>query len=159
MCSSFTDILNDASATQYFNEHFNEIAPVCYAFEASNGHTAAEISEMIRDFYFPYPTIDIRSINLLHQSFVDGLVGHRVHKMARYTRNSTKVYYYQNRYAGRLGRIMNDRNVSLGVGHGNDMQYVFYPNFVTAHKFLPSDPESFMVERMTRIWEYFAATG
>lgn len=66
---------------------------------------------------------------------------------------------YKITFVGRLSRIKYPRNLPYGVSHGDDTQYVFYPNIVGPNKILPTDPENIMVERMTRIWEQFAASG
>lgn len=154
-----TDILNDANATLYLNEHFDEIAPTCFAFERTKSYSEKEISQILRKFYFPFATIDIRSRSNLHQIFTDSAINHRVHRFVHYISQLTTVYYYKITYVGRFSRFKYPRNLPYGVSHGDDLQYVFYPNIVGPNKILPSDPENIMVERMTRIWEQFAASG
>lgn len=154
-----TDIINDANATLYLNEHFDEIAPTCFVFERTKHYSEKEITGMIRKFYFPFDTIDVRSRGLLHQAFSDSQTGHRVHKFVRFTSHLTSVYYYKITFEGRFSRLTYPRSLPFGISHGDDLQYVFYPNIVGPNKILPSDPENIIVERLTRIWEQFAATG
>lgn len=42
-----------------------------------------------------------------------------------------------------------------GVNHGDDLQYPFFTGAVIKE----TDPENFMVLRMTKIFEHFALTG
>lgn len=69
------------------------------------------------------------------------------------------VYYYKVTFLGRFSRYLYPRSLPYGVAHGDDLQYMFYPNIVTSYKVQPTDPENVMVERITRIWERFAHFG
>lgn len=72
--------------------------------------------------------------------------------------NHTQVYYYQLSFIGRFSFFRYPHNLPYGVHHGDEMQYIFETAFV-GPRIEISDPENFMVQRMTRIIEHFATTG
>lgn len=112
----------------------------------------------IKDSYFPFNVIDIRSFNNLNNLFADALIGYGVHKFVHLVNPFIDVYYYKFSYVGATSMFNFPRNSPYGVHHGDDNQYVFNDAWVGID--IPLDhPDSFVVERMTRIWEQFAWTG
>lgn len=67
------------------------------------------------------------------------------------------MYYYKFTYLGSYSSFLYPRNKAFGVHHGDDRQYVLFTGYPP--KIRETDPDNFMVERMTRIWEQFARTG
>lgn len=155
----FLAFIQSSNLTNLLNKNFDEIAPACFFFEENDHKSASVIAAILRKSYFPFDTIDIRSISNLNKIFADGLIGYGVHKFVNYTRNFTDVYYYKFSYVGRFS-LLNYPNseIPYGVHHADDIQYVFDAPYV-GKTILLTDPESFIVERMTRIWERFAWTG
>lgn len=141
------------------NDNFNELAPICFFYER-NSSKSIEISETIRSAFLPLDTIDVRSFNGLNNLFGDSLIGYGIHRFIHLITNLTDVYYYKFSYIGRFS-VFQYPHVGrpFGVHHADDLQYPFYVDFITPTMIQPSDPENFMVERMTKIYEHFAATG
>ena len=139
------------------NNKFSEIASNCFYFRGNGIKTTEEIAEILRKHYLPYNKIDITSFNSLHHLCADGSIGYAVHRFAHYASSFTDVYYYKFSYIGRFSNFLYPRNKPYGVHHGDDNQYVLSSRSPPEIK--ESDPENFMVERMTRIWEQFAKYG
>lgn len=137
-----------------FNENFQEIAPYCLAYDENDQQSAS-----IKRKYFPFDQIDARSFDNLNQLFSDALIGYSVYNFVQLISNITDVFYYRFSYIGRHSIFMHpsERQV-YGVHHVDDLQYVIYVEFLAPY-ITSNDSESFMVERMTRIWEKFAWTG
>lgn len=141
------------------NDNFNEIAPKCFSFEGNDFKSSSEAAEILRDAYFSYDTIDMRSFNNLQQLSADGIIGYGVHRFVNFVRNLTDVYYYKFSFTGRFSRFYYpNEKIPFGAHHVDDIQYLFNAPYVGS-LIEVSDPESFIVERMTRIWEQFAWTG
>lgn len=155
MNNLFLDILNDSNLTKALNEEFDDIAPSCFFFDPKN---STKMAGSLRKAYLPYDTIDIRALNNLNQLFADGVIGYGVHRFVKYVSRFTDVYYYKFSFVGRFSLFKYPRDKPYGVHHADDIQYVFNASYVGPSITL-SDPESIMVERMTKIWEQFAATG
>ena len=156
--SNFLDILKDENALKVFNENFDEVAPRCFYFEANEVRSVHEIGQILKEFYLPFDTIDVRSFKSLNNLFADGIIGNGVHRFVHYISNFTDVYYYKFSYAGRFSTFKYPNNKPYGVHHADDVQYCFNANYV-GPKINKTDPENLMVEIMTRIWSSFAATG
>lgn len=134
------------------NENFEEVAPSCFRYEQSTDKSR-EISNAMRNSYLPFEKIDNRSFNALNNLFGDSLVGWPIHKFVHQISNFTNVFYYKFSYIGRFS-MFNYPRFPYGVHHADDIQYVLY---VDSFGFIQeTDAESFMVDRMTRIWESFA---
>jgi len=99
----------------------------------------------------------MRSFNSLAQLCGDGTIGYAVHKFVHYISKFTDVYYYKFTYIGRYSNFNYPGNKPYGIHHNDDNQYVVVSNNPPMIK--ESDPENFIVERMTRIWEQFAKYG
>lgn len=144
--------------TTHFNENFDEIAPACFAFEANDYKSAAEIAQILRQSYLPFDKIDIRSFDNLAKLLGDGVIGYGVHKFVHYVSPIVDVFYYKFSYIGRWSLFLHPRDKPYGAHHVDDIQYVFGASFMgSTIRF--TDPENIAVERMTRIWEQFAWTG
>lgn len=141
-----------------FNEKFNEIAPYCFIYEHGTKKSTV-ISETLRSYYLPFEKIDNRSFNGLINLFSDGVIGYGIHRFVHLITNLTDVYYYNFSYNGRFSVFYYPHHDKpYGVHHVDDLQYAFYVDYVGL-MIKPSDPENFMVERMTKIYEHFALTG
>lgn len=116
------------------------------------------MATIIRESYFPFDVIDIRSFNNLNNLFADALISYGVHKFVHLVNAFIDVYYYKFSYVGELSGFNFPRDRPYGVHHGDDNQYVFNDGFQGIAIPL-THPDSFVVERMTRIWEQFAWTG
>lgn len=117
------------------------------------------MAAIIRDRYIPFDVIDLRSFNNLNNLFGDSIISYGVHKFVHLVNNFIDVYYYKFSYVGELSFFNFPRNRPYGVHHGDDIQYTFnmFGSYGIA---IPlTHPDSFVVERMTRIWEHFAWTG
>jgi acetylcholinesterase len=68
------------------------------------------------------------------------------------------VYYYKMSYVGRHSVFNYPRNFPYGMHHADDIQYVLNTWYVGPN-IDENDPDNFMVERMTRLWEQFAWYG
>lgn len=90
--------------------------------------------------------------------FGDGSISYGVHRLVQMISTCTDVYYYKFTYVGRYSVFNYPRQFPYGVTHADDLQYVLYSWYIGPSIEL-TDPENIMVERMTRIWERFAATG
>lgn len=153
-----TDLLASENYTAELNENFDYVAPICFSFEGNEKKSTKEVADILREAYLPHDTIDVRSFTGLKNLISDGIIGVGVHRFVRYISNFTDVYYYRFSYPGRYSRFYHPRDQPYGVHHIDDIQYIFY-SFFMSHFFQPADPESIIVERMTRIWEQFATTG
>lgn len=151
-------VLYNPIATAYLNENWDQIAPICFYFEGNEFTTTEEMGEIIKDSYFPFNVIDIRSFNNLNNLFADSIISYGVHKFVHLVNTFIDVYYYKFSYVGESSAFHFPRNSPYGVHHGDDIQYVFNYGFQGIGIPL-THPDSFVVERMTRIWEQFAWTG
>lgn len=154
----FSVLLYDPNATAYLNDNWDEIAPTCFYFKGNEFTTTEEMATIIRQSYFPFDVIDIRSFNNLNNLFADSIISYGVHKFVHLVNTFVDVYYYKFSYIGQLSFFHFPRYFPYGAHHGDDIQYVF--NYGWSGIAIPLDhPDSFVVERMTRIWEQFAWTG
>lgn len=144
--------------TTYLNEGWDEIAPTCFYFKGNEFTSTEEMSRTLRESYFPFDVIDIRSFNNLNNLFADSIISYGVHKFVHLINTFVDVYYYKFSYIGQLSFFHFPRYFPYGAHHGDDIQYVF--NYVWEGIGIPiGHPDSLLVERMTRIWEQFAWTG
>ena len=123
--------------------------------------SAVEIAKALKKAYLPLQPIDIRSFNNLNNLFADGVIGIGVHRFVNYINDLDDVFYYKFSYIGRHSLFQYPHDLPYGVHHADDIQYLFDTPYVRkrGNKFLVTDPENIIVERMTRIWENFARTG
>lgn len=159
--ASPTVLLHDANATAYLNDNWDEIASTCFYFEGNEFYSTDEISATLRQSYFPFDDIiDIRSFHNLNNLFADSIIGYGVHKFVHLINSLVDVYYYKFSYVGQLSFFHFPRTFPFGAHHGDDIQYVFNYAWEFEGIAIPLDhPDSFVVERMTRMWEQFAWTG
>ncbi len=151
-------LLHDPIATAYLNENWDEIAPTCFYFHGNEFTSTEEMASTLRESYFPFDVIDIRSFNNLNNLFADSIISYGVHKFVHHVNTFVDVYYYKFSYIGQLSFFHFPRYFPYGAHHGDDIQYVF--NYGWEGIAIPLDhPDSFVVERMTRIWEQFAWSG
>jgi len=101
----------------------------------------------------------VRSISALNNLFGDSFIGYGVHRFVHLISSQTKVYYYKMSYTSRFSLFYYPSDKPYGVNHVDDLQYPFWVDFITPSLITPLDPEDFMIERMTRVWEYFAWNG
>lgn len=135
------------------------MAPYCFGYEGGT-HKSKAISAAIRS-YLPFDNIDVRSMNHLTNLFGDVNTGYSQHLFVHRINQYIPVYYYKFSYVGRFSFFNYPRGKPYGVEHGDDLQYIFRLNFPTDNFPLieVTDPENFMVERMTRMYEHFANNG
>ncbi|XP_037048513.1 esterase FE4-like [Bradysia coprophila] len=151
-------LLHDPNATNYLNENWDRIAPTCFYFEGNEFTSAEEMATTLRESYFPFDVIDIRSFNNLNNLFADAIISYGVHKFVHLVNTFIDVYYYKFSYIGQLSFFHFPRYFPYGAHHGDDIQYFF--NYGWEGIAIPlGHPDSDVVERMTRIWEQFAWTG
>ncbi|CRL01612.1 CLUMA_CG014237, isoform A [Clunio marinus] len=137
------------------NQRYDEVAPHCFFYETN---TEKSRSQTLKDVYFPYDVIDIKSLSSLSQIFSDGYIGYPVHKLAHLISNLTDVFYYQLSFIGRYSFFLHPHDKPYGVHHSDEMQYILETVFVGPRIEL-NDPENVMVERFTRIIYQFASSG
>lgn len=102
--------------------------------------------------------IDARSVSSLNRLSADGWIGYGVHRLVHYASVHVDVYYYKFSYIGRFSVFFYPRDKPYGTHHIDDVQYTIQADWISP-VLQVSDPENFMVERMTRIWEQFALRG
>lgn len=88
----------------------------------------------------------------------DANTGYNVHRFAHLVSNQTDVYYYKFSYVGRYSLFNYPNDKPYGAHHADDLQYAFHLNFI-GPRIETTDPENFMVERLTKIYEHFAWFG
>lgn len=142
------------------NDNFDEVGPYCFGYEGGNTPKSIAISAAIKN-YLPFEVIDIRSMNALTNLFGDVNTGYSQHIFVHRINQYIPVYYYKFSFIGRFSFYNYPRDKPFGVEHGDDLQYLFRLNFLNENftMIAQSDPENFMVERMTRMYEHFANTG
>lgn len=150
-------LLSKNESLELLNNKFPEIASRCFFFRGNGIKSTEEIANIFKNYYLPFEKIDMRSFNSLAQLCGDGTVGYAVHKFVHYISKFTDVYYYKFSYIGRYSNFNYPGNKPYGIHHNDDNQYVVVSNNPPMIK--ESDPENFIVERMTRIWEQFAIYG
>lgn len=111
---------------------------------------------ILKERYLPFRTIDRRAFNSLNMLLADGVISYGVHRFAHFISEFTDVYYYKFDYIGRFTFFRFPRDFPYGVHHGDEGQYVLGSFIGLIQR---NDPEMFMVERMTKIFEQFARTG
>ncbi|KAL7039248.1 hypothetical protein ACKWTF_009844 [Chironomus riparius] len=155
--SPVVPLLNNKESLELLNNKFSEIASNCFYFRGNGIISTEKIAELLKKHYLPYDKIDKTSFNSLHHLCADGSIGYAVHRFAHYASPFTDVYYYKFSYSGRFSNFLYPRNKPYGIHHGDDNMYVLSTHYDPEIK--ESDPENFMVERMTRIWEQFSKYG
>lgn len=150
--------MHDPIATAYLNENWDDIASTCFYFNGNEFRSTEEIARALRKFYFPFDIIDVRSFNNLNNLFADSIISYGVHKLVHLVNTFVDAYYYKFSYIGQLSTFNFPRHYPFGAHHSDDIQYVF--NYGWEGIAIPlGHPDSFVVERMTRIWEQFAWSG
>lgn len=137
------------------NENYDEIAPNCFVYALAKD--TKSIGDILRRAYFPLDVIDVRSFNNLNNFFSDSYIGVDVHRFVHFISKATDVYYFKFSFIGRYSLFNYPHDRPYGVHHADDMQYIMSDYISPLYR--ESDPESFMVERMTRIYEQFAWSG
>jgi carboxylesterase 2 len=152
--ASFVPSLLGSSRLDFFNENFNQMAPYCFFYHPMEQKKSDELSQALKKAFLPYKKIDVRSFNGLNHLFGDGIIGYPVHRFVQLASRFTDVYYYKFSFIGRYGWEYPD-DKPFGVNHGDDLKY----SFDVGVNISKSDPENFMVVRMTKIIDVFARTG
>ncbi len=149
----FVGFLNSAMLGA-LNQDFYGVAPCVFGYEQSTDRSRA-FSDLLRQTFLPLQPIDVRSFDPLKKIFSDR-IGYNTHRFVHHVTDYVDVFYYKFSYIGRRSLFQYPGTRPFGVNHGDDLQYPFNagPELI-----LPGDPEHFMVERMTRIYESFASTG
>ncbi|CAG9811690.1 unnamed protein product [Chironomus riparius] len=155
--SPVASLLNNEESLDLLNNNFSEIASKCFFFKGNGIRTTEEIAKIFKNHYLPYDKIDQTAFNSLSQLSADGIIGYAVHRFAHYAAQFTDVYYYKFTYMGERSNFHYPRNKPYVAHHGDDINYILSSNYPPAIK--ESDPDNFMVERLTRIWEQFAKYG
>lgn len=137
------------------NENYDDVAPNC--FQYSRAKDRKSVGDVLRKAYFPYDVIDIRSFNNLNNLFSDSIIGVGVHRFVHFISRWTDVFYYQFSFVGRYSDFTYPHDRPYGAHHADDMQYIM--SEYISPLYAKSDPESIMVERLTRIYEQFAWWG
>lgn len=137
------------------NENYDEVAPNCFAYSLAKNPKA--VGDVLRKAYLPFDTIDVRSFNNLNNFFADGGIGVGVHRFVHLISDLTDVYYFKFSFIGRYSLFNYPHDRPYGVHHADDMQYIMSDYISPLYTNL--DKESFIVERMTRIYEQFAWSG
>lgn len=141
------------------NNDFASIAPICFRYEENTDRSKA-FSEALQKAYFPFETLDVRSFGALAYLFGDSFIGYSVHRLVHLISNQVPVFYYKFSYIGRHSAFLYPHDKPYGTHHGDDTQYPYQDfTFRPGREITVSDPENFMVDRMTQILESFAATG
>ncbi|KAG5678816.1 hypothetical protein PVAND_008450 [Polypedilum vanderplanki] len=148
------DILNNQTSLKELNENFAEFTSKCFFYESTEKQ-----AEILRNYYLPYDKIDARVFESLSQFCADGTIGYGVHKLVHYASKFTDVYYYKFSYIGRFSIFNYPNDRPYGVHHVDDIQYTIAHGAFDGRFITENDPENFMVERMTRIWDKFAKAG
>lgn len=139
------------------NDNFHEIAPCTFNYEQNTTRSFA-FSDLLLKALLPLRPIDVRSFDALKKLFTDTLT-YRIHRLVHLITNHTDVFYYKFSYIGQRSLFLYPGNRPFGVTHADDLQYTFNAFRSGPTLILPGDPDEFMVERMTRIYESFALTG
>lgn len=137
------------------NQNYDEVAPNCFAYASAKDPKS--IGDVLRNAYFPFDVIDKRSFTNLNNFFSDAGIGVGVHRFVHLISNATNLFYFKFSFIGRYSLLNYPNDRPYGVQHADDMQYIMSDYISPLYE--KSDPESFMVERMTRIYEQFAWTG
>ncbi|CAG9806196.1 unnamed protein product [Chironomus riparius] len=145
--------LRDEKALKKLNEHTNSYLADCFFLGKYSNN-----SKTIRNVYLPFNDIDHRSFSGMANLFSDGSINYGVHRLVRMISKCMDVYYYKFSYVGSHSVFNYPRNFPYGVSHADDLQYVLNTWYIAPDASL-TDPENFMIERMTRIWEQFAMKG
>lgn len=152
----YSGLLSSETGVKTINENFEEIAPRCFIYEQDNARSKA-FSKLLRESYFPFDTIDVRSFTALDHLFGDSIIGYGVNRFIHLVSSQVTTYYYKFSFTGRYSAFIYPHDKPYGVHHGDDLQYIFNTNLASLIR--PTDPENFIVERMTRIVEQFVHTG
>ncbi|KAJ6646053.1 Esterase FE4 [Pseudolycoriella hygida] len=137
------------------NENYDEVAPNCFSYALAED--TKKVGDILRKAYLPFDTIDVRSFNNLNNFFSDAGIGVGVHRFVHFISNETDVFYFKFSFIGRYSLFNYPHERPYGVQHADDMQYIMSDYISPLYQ--KSDPESFVVERMTRIYEQFAWSG
>lgn len=152
-------VFNNPALMREFNENFDEVAPICFFYESGTNLSKA-LSKKFREFYFPLDIIDERSFSGFNHLFSEGIIGYGAHRFAQLVSNFSDVYYYKFSYLGRFSTFRYPSNQPYGVMHGDDRMYVTPSSNANIDARIGlEDPENVMIERLTRIFAQFAATG
>lgn len=137
------------------NENYDDVAPNCFLYALAE--ETKSVGDVLRKAYFPFDVIDVRSFNNYNNFYSDAHVNYGVHRFVHFISNTTDVFYFLFSFTGRYSQFHYPYDRPYGIKHADDMQYIM-SEFISP-LYEKSDPESFMVERMTRIYEQFAWSG
>jgi acetylcholinesterase len=151
-------IIGNETSLSELNMNFADFTSKCFFYDANGIQTREQMAQALKKLYFPYDKIDARASNNLNHLCADGVIGYGVHRLAHFASYYTDVFYYKFSYIGRYSSFYYPRDKPFGVHHGDDIQYTISAPYLSP-TIEEDDPENFMVERMTRIWEQFALKG
>lgn len=151
-------ILQSPSLLTAFNENFDNLAPICFLYNASSSRSQ-NISQELRQHYFGDQPINANSsLRSLSELYSDALTGFGIHRFIHLAARATKVYYYRFAYQGGRSHIYYPEDAPYGVVHHDDLMYLFVEPSIS-RMFTEDDDEFRMVEIMTRMVSAFAYKG
>ncbi|EDW88660.1 juvenile hormone esterase [Drosophila yakuba] len=151
-------ILQSPTLLSALNDNFEFLAPVFFMYNSSDPR-ASNISQELRNHYFPQQLIDANSsLEALSNLYSDALTGFGIHRFVHLAARSTKVYYYRFSYQGARSHIYYPEDAPYGVVHHDDLMYLFVEPSIS-RMFTEDDQEFRMVDIMVRMFSAFAYKG
>ncbi|KAH8313271.1 hypothetical protein KR067_003474 [Drosophila pandora] len=160
LSGAFFDLRNESIISNY-NMDWEHYASISLLLERGTNHSRYA-TRVFREKYMPesldkleYP----KSLKGFGELVSDALINVATDRFMRLMAPHTPIYTYYFRYKGRYSFLKNpDNQQAMGPVHHDELLYLFHVGLISP-LFKPDDPESFMIERMTRMWFAFAEQG
>ncbi|XP_011180224.2 juvenile hormone esterase [Zeugodacus cucurbitae] len=145
---------NNAELVDDINNNFGLYATDFLQFKITGNDD--EKMRRIREFYYNKTAITNKNLIGIGKMKSDGLIGHSMHRLVELAKKYTKVYYYRFDFVGAYSLYPNDAGMAKGVGHADDVPYVFH---IIETPTETNSSHTFMIDRMVNIFTSFAANG
>ncbi|KAJ4445588.1 hypothetical protein ANN_12269 [Periplaneta americana] len=154
------DVINNSSWADDMYNNFETVFPIVCMYERGTNKSRT-VSGVFKELYLNNEPITLHSFAGLGNLYSDAFIRYGQDLISKAVANISKepVYSYLFEYQGRYShRYWPGTKTPIGVSHHDDLIYLFYISLLFP-EFKTEDPESQMVEKLTKLWANFIQTG
>ncbi|XP_069695016.1 esterase FE4-like [Periplaneta americana] len=154
------DVINNSSWADDMYNNFETVFPIVCMYEQGTNKSRT-VSGVFKELYLNNEPITLHSFAGLGNLYSDAFIRYGQDLISKTVANISKepVYSYLFEYQGRYShRYWPGTKTPIGVSHHDDLIYLFYISLLFP-EFKTEDPESQMVEKLTKLWANFIQTG
>ncbi|XP_031343226.1 venom carboxylesterase-6-like [Photinus pyralis] len=155
-------IYRDPFVTKYFNDHFEQVAPVSLGIENLYSNLGSVVKR-IRDFYFKSSPINhharLNVIDMYSDARFNSGIDETVRLHKKHADSEVFLYLFGHRGAGSYSEMQGEMSTNYGVNHCDELFYLF-PYMETHLPFKKPDAFDNRISKVfTNLWTNFAATS